>query len=137
MNFFRTLLLWLFIGALVADLSGCSGRGKHRAISGEVKWRGQPLDRGGITFEPEDPGLGSGGGAMIKNGRYSIPAEHGLLPGRYRVRISSAEPTGKELDLDAPPGPAGPLPKDRIQQKSDLTAEVMADGPNVLNYEVD
>jgi hypothetical protein len=142
MNRFRTLWALLCIGAAIASLTGCAGGGgaKRYAVSGEVKWRSQPLDKGGITFLPADPSLGASGGAMIKDGRYSIPAKDGLLPGRYKVMISSADPS-KAADPDALPGPSGPLPKDRIEPKYNaetvLTAEVKAEGPNTFNFDVD
>lgn len=141
MNCFRPLLGLLCVCALVAGLAGCTGGGPKRyAASGEVKWRGQPLDHGAITFLPEDPSLGASGGGMIKDGRYSVPARDGLLAGRYKVMITSADPS-KAPDPDALPGPAGPLPKDRVKPKYNaqtvLTAEVTAEGPNVFNFEVD
>jgi hypothetical protein len=122
-------------------MAGCAADGPKRyAVSGEVKLRGQPLDHGAVTFLPEDPALGANGGAVIKNGRYSIPAQNGLLPGRYKVIITSADRSGV-IDPDALPGPAGPLPKDRINPRynaqTTLTAEVKADGPNTFNFDVD
>jgi len=127
--------------AVLAGVAGCQGGGPQRyAVSGEVKFQGRPLDQGAVTFLAQDPSLASGGGAMIKDGRYSIPAEHGLLPGKYRVMVTSAAP-GAPPDPDAPPGPAGPLPKDRISLKynaeTTLTAEVTAAGPNTFNFAVD
>jgi hypothetical protein len=84
--------------------------------------------------------LGTSGGAIIKDGRYDIPAQSGLLPGRYKVMVNSADPKGAP-DPDAPPGPSGPLPKDRINAKYNaqtvLTAEVMAKNPNVFEFDVD
>jgi hypothetical protein len=139
MNHFRTFVGLLCIG-LGAGLAGCADSGPKRyAVSGEVKWRGQPLDQGAITFLAEDPALGSAGGAMIKDGHYSIPAKQGLLPGRYKVAVTSADPK-KAVDPDAPPGAPGPVYKDRVQPKynsqTTLTAEVKAEGANTFNFEV-
>jgi hypothetical protein len=136
-----SLLPWLLCAcAVAAGLAGCSGGPKRYAVSGEVKWRGQPLDQGSITFLPAAPSLGSSGGAAIKDGRYSLSARDGLLPGSYKVMINSADPKGV-ADPDALPGPSGPLPKDRVKPKYNaqtvLTAEVKPEGPNTFNYEVD
>ncbi len=64
-----------------------------------------------------------------------------MLPGKYKVMITSVDPNSQELDPDAPPGPAGPLPKDRVASKYNdktiLTAEVTADGPNKFDFDVD
>src|SRR5262245_55278775 len=111
----RTVQSFLVVlaGAALLSLFGCGGGGNRCAPSGGVKFRGQPLDQGAITFLPEDPSLGAGGGAMIKDGRYDIPARSGLPPGRYKVMITSADASGA-TDPDALPGPAGPLPRDRI-----------------------
>jgi hypothetical protein len=131
----------LYLCPVFAGLAGCGGGGVQRcAVSGNVKVAGKPLDQGAIVFTAQDASLGSGGGDQIKNGQYSIPAQRGLLPGRYRVSITSALP-GAPPDPNAPPGPAGPMPKDRIDPKynalTTLTAEVKADGPNVFDFEVD
>src|SRR5688572_116279 len=75
----------------VVLLPGCGGSdGPERyAVSGSVTLDGQPLDSGSILFGPEGDG-GNGGGATITNGEYSIPADSGLVAGKYRVRITSA-----------------------------------------------
>jgi hypothetical protein len=136
----RTTLTWACVCAGFVGLTGCGSAGVQRcAISGEVRFEGKPLDQGAITFLAQDPSLASGGGAQIRNGQYSIPAQHGLLPGAYRVMVTSAA-RGAPSDPNAPPGPAGPLPKDRVNPKYNaitvLRAEVKADGPNVFNFDV-
>ena len=141
MNHYRSLVGVLGVCAVAAGLAGCTGGGEKRyAVSGEVKWRSKPLDKGAITFLPEDPSLGAAGGSMIKDGRYDIPARDGLLPGRYKVLITSADPSGAS-DPDALPGPSGPLPKDRVHPKyntqTTLIREVKAEGPNTFNFDVD
>jgi hypothetical protein len=125
---------------VAAALAGCDGGPKRYGVSGEVKWQGRPLDQGAITFLPADPSLAAGGGAPIKNGRYSIPARHGLLPGRYKVRVTAADPSNAP-DPNAPPGPSGPLRKDRVKPRYNdqtvLTADVRPEGPNTFDFEVD
>jgi len=139
MHHFRTFGGWLCI-CLVAGLAGCGGGGAKRyGVSGVVKWRGKPLDQGAITFLAEDPSLGSGGGALIKDGQYRIEAKEGLLPGRYKVMVTSVDPKNQTPDPDSPPGYL-PVPKDRIQPKyntqTTLTAEVTAEGKNSFDFEV-
>src|SRR5262245_32730160 len=140
MNHCRSLRGLLCI-CLVAGLAGCAGgQAKRCAVSGVVKWRGKSLDQGAITFLAEDPALGSGGGAMIRDGQYSIPAKHGLLPGRYKVMVTSVDPKNQQPDPDALPGYL-PVPKDRVQPKyntqTTLTAEVKAEGENTFDFDVD
>lgn len=134
----RTRLLGVCL--VLAGLVGClDSKPKRYGVSGEVKWQGKPLDQGGIVFVAADPTLASGGGDMIRDGRYSIPAKEGLLPGRYKVIITSSDPKNKAPDPDSPPGYL-PVSKDRIQPKYNsqtiLTAEVKAEGPNTFNFEV-
>lgn len=124
-----------------ALLAGCSGgEAKRYAVSGEVTFRDRPLETGGITFLPENESTGASGGAAIKDGRYEIPAKNGLPAGRYKVMITSADAKAPP-DPDALPGPAGPLPRDRIKPKynvqTTLTAEVKADGKNTFDFIVD
>ena len=142
MNHLRPVCGFLCACALFAGLSGCAdgGGAKRYGVSGEVKLNGKPLDQGAVVFLPEDSSLGASGGAVVKEGRYSIPAKNGLLPGRYKVMVTSADPS-KAADPDALPGPAGPLPKDRVKPKYNaqtvLVADVKAEGPNTFNFEVD
>jgi hypothetical protein len=135
----RTLGRILCLAAVTAGMVGCADRKPKRyAVSGEVRFQGKPLDQGGITFLGEDLALGSGW-AAIKDGKYSIPAKEGLLAGRYKVSVASADPRSKAPDPDSPPGYL-PLPKDRIQPKynsqTTLSADVRAEGPNTFNFEV-
>ena len=142
MNHLRSLPGLFCACALVIGPCGCDAGPKRYGVSGEVRYKGKPLDHGGIIFLPESPTAGAdSGGDNIKNGKYAIPAKKGLLPGRYKVLITSVDPNAKETDPDAPPGPAGPLPKDRVAAKYNdqtiLTAEVTADGPNKFDFDVD
>jgi hypothetical protein len=129
----------LCLGIGIAGILGCAdGKPKRYAVSGQVKFQGKPLDQGGITFLGEDLGHGTGWSA-IKDGRYSIPAKEGLLPGRYKVAVNSADPKNRTPDPDSPPGYL-PVPKDRIQSKynsqTTLSADVTAEGTNTFNFEV-
>src|SRR5262245_5232751 len=140
MHSHRSLLGLLCVCAAVARLAGCAGgAAERRPLSGEHEGQGEPRHQGAHNFLPEDPALGTSGGALIKDGRYSIPASQGLLPGRYKVTVSSADPK-KAVDPNADPGAPGPVYKDRVQPKYNintiLTAEVKADGKNTFDFEV-
>lgn len=69
---------------------GCGGPDK-RAVSGSVTLEGKPLDEAVIMFVPIDIQAGKTG-AAIKQGRYEVPRDVGLLPGRYRVEIADDPP---------------------------------------------
>src|SRR5205814_5574303 len=105
MHQFRRIFAYLCACAVVAGLAGCADSGPKRyAVSGEVKWRGKPLDHGGISFLREDSSLGSSGGGVVKDGRYSIPAKGGVLAGRHKVMVASADPS-EAPDPEALRGP--------------------------------
>jgi hypothetical protein len=120
-------------------LAGCGGNaGGKLAVSGAVSIKGQPIDEGTINFSPKDNGPGSFAGALIKYGKYSIPAEQGLLPGAYAVRISA--PEKQAAKVEEAPGQAGPVAKDRVPPQynvnSKLEFEVKAGANNQFNFDV-
>ncbi len=141
---------WLLAATLVAmaGLSGC-GSGDdlpRQAISGTVTLDGQPLDKGMIQFFPAaEMKNAMAGGTTIQGGNYSIPQSEGLVPGTYKVMISSeggdvkAAP-GETTEEGAMPG-LGPLhPPDRIPSKYNaqtiLTANVTSEGPNEFKFDL-
>jgi hypothetical protein len=127
-------------------LAGCgvaaSDSLPREGISGEVTLDGQPLDQGAIQFIPASRKEGVAGGAVIQGGKYSIERGKGLVPGEYRVLISSSQGTPPAADSSdgGAPGPVkkGDAPKDLVppqyNAKSTLTAEVKAGSPNALDF---
>jgi hypothetical protein len=87
----------LFVPGLLILLSGCGGG--VGSVSGEVKYNGQPLPNGRITF------ICSGGtkpslSADIANGRYEIA----------NVPVGPVEVTVETFELRADSVPGGPPP---------------------------
>ncbi|MDR1493353.1 MAG: carboxypeptidase-like regulatory domain-containing protein [Planctomycetaceae bacterium] len=79
----------MFVFALGCGSSNPQGRLK---IEGNVTLNGKPVSNGSIQFEPggnQTERTQSGG--VITDGRYSVDAAHGLVPGEYKVRISVME----------------------------------------------
>jgi hypothetical protein len=138
----NTLLLAVLSSASVCVvLTGCGPRAAVRhEVTGRVIFDGQPVEEGIIDFEPLD-GQGSKDMAMIVNGDYRIPADKGLMPGRYRVAIVAGDGnTGKG---DASPDyrqPKGPRGKERIPPeyniKSNVVREITAKGPNTFDFDI-
>lgn len=117
---------------------GCGDSEQDRfPVSGTVKLDGTALPQGTIEFHPAD-GKGSMAGATIKDGKYEIPEEKGLLAGKYKIRISAA---GKEMAIDpnAPPGEPK-VAKDRIPPQYNVKTtleETVAEGAdNVFNFDL-
>src|ERR1041384_7389655 len=73
----------------IAICTGCDNFGGRVALSGNVLLKGQPLENGTITFYPVESNTQSG--APIENGKFKIVREKGLVPGKYRVSISSPD----------------------------------------------
>jgi hypothetical protein len=127
------------LAACCICLGGCRQEPTHQfPVSGTVRFQGQPLDQGRIQFDPASDDIGTFSGAKIQDGKYSIPAESGLAPGNYRIRISSAEPAA-EKPLEAP-GESGTPAKDRIPAKynaeTTLKAEVKRDVDNKIDFDL-
>jgi hypothetical protein len=130
----------LFSAALTMTLGGCSEKSDglpRLAVSGTVTLDGQPLPKGLIQFLPSSQQEVMSGGAVIEGGNYSIARNEGLLPGKYRVEITSS--AGSEPPPPGePPGPARVTAKDVIPEqynlKSTLTAEVKAGGTNTFEF---
>ena len=66
-------------------------------VSGTVKYKGESIKEGLITFVPMAGTDGPKAGGNIDDGRYAIPRRGALAPGKYRVEIRSFEESGKEI----------------------------------------
>jgi hypothetical protein len=81
--------LWLAIAAsLFLAGAGCGGQ-KDYQVSGTVTFDGKPVPTGYVTFEPdtEKGNTGPGGGAEIRNGKFTTSRGKGVVGGAYRVKI--------------------------------------------------
>lgn len=116
---------------LTAGLAGCGGTDDgRRGVSGAITFQGQPLDRGNIMFVSADGSL-SQTGAAITAGRYQISRQQGLLPGRYKVAISSAD-GDVPANPDTPPGPSGNFTSvDRIPAEYNVESKLEVDVKDV------
>lgn len=130
---------------LATTLIGCAACGDphdgRQAVSGSVTFQGKPLDRGTITFLPASPDLPTQSGAAIAGGKYSIPRDKGLVPGKYKVAINSPDGRTPDAGGDAPPGPSGNFAsKDRIPPAYNLDSkeevEVKRGGSNTFDYKI-
>jgi hypothetical protein len=110
------------------------------SVSGNVTWKGQPLDQGSIQFVPEG-GQQSAQmvGTEIKGGHYALPNPPGLAPGSYKVRINSRSGVNPAGPPDA--NLADPSSKERIAKKyneeTTLKAEVKPGQTNTFDFAVE
>ena len=132
------------VACVMICIDGCGNDADGRlAIEGTVTFKGSPLDNGSIEFTPlESPPAGvaeTKSGAPIMAGQFTIPAINGLMPGKYRVRITAGSQTDVP-DSGGLPVPGGPSGVERIPAeynvKSQLEATVTAAGPNTFSYEI-
>src|SRR5262245_5032278 len=132
----------LLAGALCLGLlSGCGPGGPVRhEVTGEVVFRNRPLDEGIIEFHPLD-GQGSKSGATVLNGKYHIPRDKGLFPGRYRVEIIGGDGTsGAGKAEPSEPRPGVTPGKERLppafNAKSNVIREVKGGERNEFNFTI-
>ncbi len=114
--------LWV-VGLLAVACGGCGSSSGRQAVTGLVTVDGKPLASGSINFQPA-PGLKApSAGAAIENGRFSIPADQGLLPGQYQVTIIGMQQTGRMLN-DEQKGKVPELAPIRFREAGSLKATV-------------
>ncbi len=121
--------------------SGCGGDSGRGAVSGKVTVDGQPLADGVITFVPAAGTEGPSAGSEVKDGRYSIPADTGPVPGDYRVELRAQKKTGKMIEVGSPEPPGTKIPETvealpaKYNSKSTLKETIKA-GNNPLDFEL-
>jgi hypothetical protein len=78
-----------------------TGLGRRYPVSGTVKYKGEPVPTGSITFEPTSTESGRHAYGFIENGAYSLSTSgasgEGALPGDYKVVIISTTVDMREL----------------------------------------
>src|SRR5262249_17956017 len=106
--------------------------------SGDIRFKGQPLDQGTIQFLPMD-GQATTSGGVIADGKYAVAKKDGLKPGKYQVVISSGDPK-VHASPDELPGAPFPVAKERIPKEYNTqtkqVVEVKAGGPNTFDFDI-
>ena len=121
---FRTTILLAGLAALIM-VAGCTrGDGRQR-VTGRVTLDGQPLGDGAINFRPA-PGLtANSSGGPIKAGQFELPADRGLVPGKYLVTITAMRETGRTVQ-DEQMGPVAETAPVQFKEAGTLEATVEA-----------
>jgi hypothetical protein len=136
---FLTFLLAVALVHGGALLPGCSHDSEGRqSVTGTVTLDGAAVQSGSISFSPTE-GQATSGGAVISNGKYSIPRDNGLLPGKYRVSISAPD-SSTDRPAPAMPGEAPPLAKELMPPEwntaSNQIVEVKKGSANSFPFEI-
>lgn len=115
----------------LATLGCYGGDGLPRQpIAGAVTLDGRPLHDGMITFYPAARMLEGDltvAGAMIKNGRFSIPRKYGLIPGTFKIGVHSGDTNGdRGREESDPDRDSNVVSRELVPEKynSDTTLEV-------------
>ena len=118
---------------------GCSGDGS-RMLEGTVTLDGEPLSAGSVQFFPAYGTDGVATAGKIDQGRFVIPVEKGMGPGKYRVEIWAAlRKTGKKVSDFATGQPVDEFEQvipAKYNRESTLTAEITAAGPNRFEFKL-
>ncbi|MHC5542190.1 hypothetical protein ACYOEI_28545 [Singulisphaera rosea] len=98
----------VFSWSLITCL-GCgddSGLPPRIPVSGNITYKGTPVENGMINFAPVDP-EGRAASGQIENGRYALTTiknGDGALPGKYKVTVTSKSIDTTELKAIAKGG---------------------------------
>jgi hypothetical protein len=127
-------------GILLATLGGCADPKNRQQVTGEVTFKGQPVEDGIINFAPLD-GQETGEGAQIVKGKYRIPKDKGLSPGKYTVRIYAGNGQSGAGDASPDSPNAGQRQsRERIppayNDQSTVTKEVTKGGSNNFDFNI-
>jgi hypothetical protein len=130
----------LLAGIVLIMLSGCADPRHRQQVTGEVSFKGQAVEDGIINFAPID-GQETGEGAQIVKGKYRIPREKGLSPGKYTVRIYAGNGQSGAGDASPDSPNAGQRQsRERIppayNDQSTVIKEVTKGGPNNFDFNI-
>lgn len=132
-----------FLGCLLAlcvVLAGCKSEAKRYRVTGSIKYKGEPLKNGTITFRSID-GQHTAAGTIV-NGEYDIPEVSGLPAAKYQVTIGSGDPKASGWKPGEMPGDSTAVAasKDLLPSKynvnTELSAEVKAQERNEINFDL-
>lgn len=104
-------------------LAGCGGSEIPMAeVEGEVKFDGQPIEWGTITFVPSD-GKGPTTGGHITNGQFSVM----VPPGAKRIEVSSPNVVGQRREFDTPDSPLIDVTKELLPADYNVNSTLLRD----------
>ncbi len=127
-------------------IAGCSsGELSRQPVSGYVNLDGVPLAKGLIIFYPAkgiDLDFEINGGAMVKDGYFSISRTTGLIPGDYHVAIRAAETRPRRRhERQGEPGDDATVAEEVIPAKynseTDLRVEIKDNAIKEVTFHLD
>ena len=129
---------------LVLVSAGCNGGDglPRQPISGSVTLDGRKLEHGVISFYPSARlinGTMVSGASTIDNGRFSISRDAGLIPGKYKVAVHSADVSPSVVITNPIPTTPGMSPKDKVPTKynSNTVLEIEIEDHQIKDIDID
>lgn len=136
------LRLYLVFLGLAFLTVGCADPYAGRmAVSGKVILGGKPIKEGIVSFEPLE-NQETQSGALIKDGQYSIPRSTGLLPGKYRIRVTAGDGVTNvdESEAGGPGGSTNIVSRDTVPPSWNVNSAqeitVSKDGANTFDFDI-
>lgn len=123
------LTLVLTVGSVA--LTGC-GSGAVGAIGGQVAIDGAPAEAGTISFKPADNPTGRGFGGALNAGRFELPSNDAMKPGKYIVAVQAMKSTGKTFNDPQ----RGPVPVQQSLELADSPQEVEVTSENAQQLQL-
>ncbi len=125
-------------------LCGCSGGvfENRQAVQGTVTLDGRPLSKALISFLPIGNTEGPKVSGVVQDGRFSIPAAKGPLPGEFQVKVEAISPeieamaSGDFQSLRETAGTETIVIAPEFNRESRLTATVRDGQPNRFQFQV-
>jgi hypothetical protein len=111
----RSALPVTFSCICLALLPGC-GAPAPSSVTGNVSYLGATVENGSLRFYPTTKESGRGATALIKEGKFEIPLDKGLLPGPYVVSVNAQKLSGpKAAGIPKLSGPGTDNPLDQTE----------------------
>lgn len=124
---------WVLLG-IGAAVAGCDSGPPTGTVSGDVRFEGQPVEKGTITFYPTD-GKSPTSGGEITGGKYSVE----VPVGEMTVTLSGEKPGATRKLYDTKTSPTftatSELLPEKYNTKSNLKLNVQP-GPNPKNFDL-
>jgi hypothetical protein len=123
---------WIALTFLVAS-AGCGRSGVP--VEGSVSLAGASVDNGTIAFEPAD-GKGPVVGGAIHDGKYRVPKEAGMLPGKKLARITAIYKTGRQVARGTGAAPGAMAEELKTILPAPAPCEIQPGPPNRLDFDL-
>jgi hypothetical protein len=92
---------------LIVGCSDTTGLERRYSVTGTVKYKGEPVEKGRVDFIPVEGSKGRAASGDIEQGSYSLTTAttgDGAIPGSYKVTVTSMEVDTTKLKEEAKGG---------------------------------